>query len=258
MRARRAWAAVHDLLAPRFVALCAKQRLQTADAEDVVQEALVRAAQHAAQCAALDLADDDAERGVLAWAYTICRRLIVDVHRKRKREPLAASSLARDEADAPPKEAGPSVPAPDDDESVEARTRSERLRLQSLRLAHRHARALVSTGEPQELRDQARRAGVPASPAGIDGYVALWVAVRARGEATLDVGRREGMPGTDKQVRGRVSQRVRRGAAALRFGALRAATRQEDPELTEDLEALAVLLAKPLRCPSGGATGGSS
>jgi DNA-directed RNA polymerase specialized sigma24 family protein len=65
----------------RFVQMARARVRSEADAEDVVQRAMLRAAEHAG-----DLADPARAR---AWFYRILRRAIVDHHRARPREESA-------------------------------------------------------------------------------------------------------------------------------------------------------------------------
>jgi RNA polymerase sigma-70 factor (ECF subfamily) len=83
----------------RFVQLARRRVATPSDAEDVVQRALMRAAERAAQL-------DDAGRA-RAWFYRILRRTIVDHHRARPRE---ASEDALEHESAAPDDA-PRAPA---------------------------------------------------------------------------------------------------------------------------------------------------
>lgn len=110
---------VYDRLAPRLHGFLLRQTRDRARAEDVVQQTMLR----------IHRARSRFEPGarVLPWAFAIARRLLVDSHRRGKREVLAeleeddvASTLA-------------SLDAPADDVAI-ARELAERIRAELDRL----------------------------------------------------------------------------------------------------------------------------
>ena len=79
-----AFGEIYDKLAPRLLGYLVRQTRDHARAEDVVQQTMLRI--HRARGRFLVGAE------VTPWAFAIARRLLVDSHRRGRREVLAASS----------------------------------------------------------------------------------------------------------------------------------------------------------------------
>ncbi len=84
-----AFGEVYDFLAPRLFGFLLRQTRESAAAEDLVQQTMLKL--HATRASFRKEAD------VLPWAFAIARRLFIDGHRRRKREVAHRESLATEE-----------------------------------------------------------------------------------------------------------------------------------------------------------------
>jgi RNA polymerase sigma-70 factor (ECF subfamily) len=80
-----AFAEVYDLLAPRLYAFLVRQIKSVSQAEDLLQQTLLRL--HCARESYVSGAD------VLPWAFAIGRRLLIDAYRRQRREVLGRDEL---------------------------------------------------------------------------------------------------------------------------------------------------------------------
>ncbi|RME18674.1 MAG: sigma-70 family RNA polymerase sigma factor [Alphaproteobacteria bacterium] len=136
-RDRAAFARLFDFYAPRLRAMLARQNCTGAAADDVIQDAMLRVWQKAAQF-------DESRASASAWIYRIARNRHVDVIRKSAR-PMPEALKVED------------PPAPDASEVVALQGEATRLRaaLQDLSPEQRRMVEMAYMGEltHQEISD---------------------------------------------------------------------------------------------------------
>ena len=166
---------VYDLLAPRLYGFLVRQTRDRARAEDVVQQTMLR----------IHRARDRFEPGarVLPWAFAIARRLLVDSHRRGRREVLG--ELDGDEV----ADTLASVDAPADDVAI-ARELAAKIHAELLRLPENQRVAFeLLKQEGLSVAEAAETLGTTASAVKLRAfraYEALRAALGLRGEGERD------------------------------------------------------------------------
>jgi RNA polymerase sigma-70 factor (ECF subfamily) len=126
-----AFALVYDALAPRLYGYLVRQTREVARAEDLLQQTMLQI--HRARSSFITGAE------VTPWAFAIARRLLIDLLRRERREPLSAHDEAGDAGERVASNAAAA------DELVEAQDLARRIRreLDQLPEAQRTAFELV-------------------------------------------------------------------------------------------------------------------
>jgi RNA polymerase sigma-70 factor, ECF subfamily len=133
--------ALHDAHAPALQAWARQHVADPAEAEEIVQETLVRAWRRQDQF-------DPARGSERAWLFGIARNLVIDGHRKQQRRLRAVSSLP------------PVDPAGDDELARAVETSHVREALRSL--SHPHRAVIIETYyRGHSVREAARLLGLP-------------------------------------------------------------------------------------------------
>lgn len=224
----RAMSHLFEIAQGRFIAYATRRSGGSPElAEDAVGNAFLHIVGNACACRALEgeRAASHSERMAWKWCFSCLR-----THIRRLRD-------QRDDE-------GGTIPEPPPPDELFER---DEVLAQAWDLILRHTRELIATGEPSDLRTVAKHMNVGSTPEALERQLTVWREVRVNGRSTLSVGRELEYPGTDPQVRNRVSQQVRRGAAALACGATRAQLEPLDGYVRAAIVRIAVLLAVPLK-----------
>lgn len=120
-----------------------------------------------------------------------------------------------------------------------------------LRVAADHACELVRTGQPEDLRREAKDRTVYSKVERVELSVRCWFQHHVNGVAQYDIGCALGFEGSKERVQNRVAQYVKRGRWALALGARRAALAAHGLD-RDKYETLALQLAQPRRAAGTG------
>jgi hypothetical protein len=192
------------------------------EARDVAQDALLAVLEKAYQCKGIHHPSPEVgERSAWAWAFSVVRRKVSDLHdgNARAREAQQQAFQLADTATS---------------EEEDGQASMEEL----LHVAEQAALVLIETGKPEDLYRDARADEVASKAETVGRDMDSFRQVKLYGRRCLEVGRERGYEGPDARIQNLVSKQVERGKKAMVYGAW-AASREGDAVERERLEQFA-------------------